>query len=222
PLELKVEGKDKPKTGSIALTGPVQFKFGRSLHRVKIEFIKGTGAFASDYETEEERNDKIKQKKKISSSTQFTFREEYILPYSLISFYGIVNENSAKETGLKQEDVNLLLEGMWNGTKNLITRTKAGQIPRFLMQVVYKEPNFHIGLDDLEKEKSELPDEKIRDIKEIKLNVTRLSKKLGNNREKIENIRYAVDGDLKLLKDGRDVESKDISPQGITVEEITF
>jgi len=49
-----------------------------------------------------------------------------------------------------------------------------------------------------------------------------LSKKLGNNREKIENIRYAVDGDLKLLKDGRDVESKDISPQGITVEEITF
>jgi len=223
PLELKVEGKEKPETGSITLTGPVQFKFGSSLHRVKIEFIKGTGAFASDYETEEERKIKLTQGKKISSSTQFTFREEYILPYSLISFYGIINENSAKETGLTPEDITLLLEAMWNGTKNLITRTKAGQIPRLLMQIVYKEPNFHIGgLDDLRIEKGDLPDEKIRDISEIKLDVTKLSKKLNTHKGKIDRIRYSIDEDLKLFKNGRDITVSELFPQDIFVERISF
>ncbi len=45
PVELK--GK---KNDSIVHTGPVQFKIGQSLHKVAIERIKGTGAFASKSE----------------------------------------------------------------------------------------------------------------------------------------------------------------------------
>ena len=45
PLDLKVKGKNV--TSSITFTGPVQFKMGRSLHSVKIQHIKGTGAIAS-------------------------------------------------------------------------------------------------------------------------------------------------------------------------------
>jgi CRISPR-associated protein Csh2 len=56
---------------------------GRSLHKVELKHIKGTGAFASK-----------------SGATQKTFREEDILPYSLISFYGIINENAAQQTQL--------------------------------------------------------------------------------------------------------------------------
>jgi len=198
PLELKVEGKEKPETGSITLTGPVQFKFGRSLHRVKIEFIKGTGAFAAEY------SEKQKQ-------MQFTFREEYIVPYSLICFYGIINENSATETGLTEQDVDLMLEAMWKGTKGLITRTKAGQTPRLLMQVVYNEPNFHIGgLDVLELDKGDLPDEKIRDITQIKLDITRLSNKIAKHKNKIEKIRYAIDDELVCIKEGKMVPFEDI------------
>jgi len=212
PLELKVEGKNKSETGSITLTGPVQFKFGKSLHRVKIEFIKGTGAFAADYPEDPKRR-----------SRQFTFREEYILPYSLICFYGIINENSAKETGLTPADVDLLLEGMWNGTRNLITRTKVGQMPRLLIQITYKQPNFHVGaLDDLQINKGNLPDEKIRDISEIKLNVTKLGRKIDTYKGKIDKIQYSIDEDLKLFKDGKDITIDNLLPQDIMGERISF
>ncbi len=78
-------------------------------------------------------------------ASQKTFREEDFLPYSFISFYGIINENAAKDTKLSEEDIDLLLDGMWNGTKNLISRSKVGQVPRLLFKVNYKEGNYHIG-----------------------------------------------------------------------------
>jgi len=46
------------------------------------------------------------------------------VPYSIIAFHGIINENAAKRTGLTDEDVDLLDDAMWNGTKNLITARK--------------------------------------------------------------------------------------------------
>ena len=187
PLELKVSGKDKSEKGSITLTGPVQFRFGRSLHRVDVKYIQGTGAFAADYEGKK--------------SMQFTFREEYILPYSLICFYGLINENAAKTTGLTNNDVGLLIEGMWNGTKNLITRSKIGQMPRFLLRVVYKENNFHIGdLDKMIKLKnkdgndlSEEEQEKIRDISEVKVDISELTGALSDYKDKIERIEFKAD-----------------------------
>ena len=45
PFEFKY-GK-KTKSGSVTYTGPVQFKMGYSMHPVKCELVKGTGAFAS-------------------------------------------------------------------------------------------------------------------------------------------------------------------------------
>ena len=97
---------------SVTVTGPVQFAMGHSLHKTSIQFIKGTGAFASG---------EGKGKK--------TFSEEYVVPYSLIGFYGIINENAAKHTKLTVEDVDLLTEGMWEGTKNLISRSKMDKLP---------------------------------------------------------------------------------------------
>ena len=128
---IPIEKSNKEKS-SITLTGPVQFRFGRSMHKVEMKHIKGTGAFASG-----------KDKK------QKTFREEYILPYSLISFYGVVNENAAEKTLMTEHDEELLIEGIWNGTKNLITRSKFGQMPRLLLNVTYSAKNYFIG--DLDK-----------------------------------------------------------------------
>jgi len=44
PFQLEKSNKEK---SSITLTGPVQFRFGRSMHKVEMKHIKGTGAFAS-------------------------------------------------------------------------------------------------------------------------------------------------------------------------------
>jgi CRISPR-associated protein Csh2 len=198
PLEFKTE-ENKTETGSITLTGPVQFRFGRSLHRVSTKFIKGTGAFASDYE-----------KKK---SMQYTFREEYILPYSLITFYGVVNENAARSTGLTEEDVNMLLEGVWNGTKNLITRSKFGQMPRFLMKITYREKNFHIG--DLDKMIICIPgdgmeDEKIRNISELKLDASTLMRSLSEFKGRIQRIDFKVSSELLFAVDGTTIKGDDL------------
>jgi len=187
PLDLKVKGKSV--TSSLTWTGPVQFKMGRSLHSVKIQHIKGTGAFASKKDT-----------------TQKTFREEDILPYSLIAFHGIINENAAKHTKLQTKDVRLLKDAIWNGTKGLISRSKFGQMPRLLIIINYSGPNFFIGdLDNLIKLKSEKRDEQIRQPEDYFIDLTALLGKIKNNQDKISNIEFVVDSRLKFVKEDKEI-----------------
>lgn len=192
---------------TMALTGPVQFKYGRSLHKVDITYIKGTTVMPSGAERR-----------------QGTFTEKYILPYSLIVFYGIVNENAAKNQNipLTENDIFFMLEGIWNGTKNLISGSKFGQMPRLLLQVIYKENNFHIGeLDKFISLKTEKEDEAIRDISDVKIDITELVKILDNNNDKIEKIRYKVDDRVSLIKDDINIGLKD-ALRNFAIEELVF
>lgn len=179
---------------SITFTGPVQFNMGRSLHKVTLRRIRGTGAFASG-----------------ENKANKTFREEYILPYSLIGFYGIINEHAAQKTNLKDEDIHLLIGGMWNGTKNLISRSKVGQLPRFLLKINYKEDNFHIGgLLNKVKLNKKVDDEVIRSPKDYDLNLSELAQCIEKNKLKIESIEYLIDDEFELSSDNQVKELKDI------------
>ena len=175
---------------SITLTGPVQFKMGKSLHRVKLQHIKGTGAFASK-----------------TGSKQKTFREEYILPYSLIAFCGVVNENAAKHTRLVPEDVQLLKEALWRGTQGLISRSKFGQMPRLLLVVNYKQPNFFIGdLDNLIRlETGERRDEELRKPEDYHLEIGLLLDRLEAASHRIEQIEFIRDNRMQFLRNGTPV-----------------
>lgn len=205
PIEVKVGAKNK--SSSVTLTGPVQFRMGRSLNKVEIQHIKGTGAFASG-----------------KGKDQKTFREEYIVPYSLISFYGVINENAAKETSLKDEDIDLLLDGIWNGTKNLISRSKFGQLPRFLMQIEYNENNFFIGdlnnkisiCHDLE------DDKKLRKISEVEIDLTSLIDSIKSNKDKIAKINYKFDSEIKFKDYSFDKLISEFNGLGIDMNEISF
>jgi CRISPR-associated protein Csh2 len=173
----------KKKDSSITFTGPVQFNMGQSLHRVKLEYIKGTGAFASD-----------------ANKQQKTFREEYILPYSLIAFHGVVNENTAKITKLTDSDVEYLKKGLWLGTKNLISRSKTEHMPRLLIEIVYKEGGkYHIGeLHRYVKIVSEKLDEEIRSPEDYVLALSKLFEVIEQDHEKIEKVNYSIDRNLKI------------------------
>lgn len=207
PLKSKKDrkkDKEEDKDNSITFTGPVQFNMGRSLNRVKMIHIKGTGAFAS---TEGKSNK--------------TFREEYVTAYSLIAFHGIVNENAAKDTKLTDEDIGLLYEAMWNGTKNLITRSKMGHMPRLLLNVKYKpEQNFFIG--DLQKRVKLYAgdEEKIRGLGDFSLDITELVQEFKLHGDKIKKILYTCDKKLKLLCNGSETELSKLS--GIVFEEKPF
>ena len=207
PIDVKVKGKTKGTSSSVTLTGPVQFRMGRSLNKVEIQHIKGTGAFASG-----------------KGKEQKTFREEYVLPYSLIAFYGIVNENAAKETKLKPDDVDLLLDGIWNGTKNLISRSKFGQSPRCLIQIEYNEDNFFIG--DLNNKISishDLEDDKkLRKISEITVDLSNLINSIEENKGKINKINYKFDSDIRFKDYSIDSLINKFNELGIDVSEISF
>jgi CRISPR-associated protein Csh2 len=174
---------------TMTLTGPVQFKYGRSLHKVDLKYFKGTTVMPSREEAE-----------------QGTFWERYILPYSLIVFYGVVNENAARqqEIPLTESDLDLMFEAMWIGTKNLISGSKFGQMPRLLLQVKYKEnENFHIGeLDKLVSLTTNLDEESIRDVVDFKIEISPLVNELKKYQDRIEMIRYKVDERLNLTIDG--------------------
>jgi len=167
---------------SITFTGPVQFKMGRSMHRVEMKHIRGTGAFASKLENKQQ-----------------TFREEYILPYSLIAFYGIINENAAQQTKMTEEDYALLLESIWDGTKNLITRSKMEHNPRLLLTIEHDKPEYFIGELDRHIKldiKDGIRDEQIRDIEEIAIDMSTLKAKLSDNSKAVI---YKKDDRLNLL-----------------------
>ena len=187
-IDLRLFGGTVPiKTINMSLTGPCQFRFGRSLHVVDPEFHQGTAAFTSS-----------------EKSQQRSFREEWTLNYSCIAFYGVINQNSAAETLLTDEDIDKLFDAMWEGTKDLITRSKMEQLPRLLIDVVYNDhENFHIGeLDKAIKLVSDIPDEKIRGISDFALEVLELRELLEKYDDKIKEIRYRIDPRLKLTLNG--------------------
>ncbi len=168
------------KGKTITWTGPVQFKYGRSLHCVDGPvLIKGTTVMPS------------KEGKK-----QGTFREEWIVPYALIAFYGVANEYAARTTQLTEEDLALMQEAMWKGTKDLITRSKFGQMPRLLLRLVYKEgEDFYLGeLDKLVSwhPQEGLREEQVRDVTQGTLRVEDLLKAIEKHKDKIERAEIAV------------------------------
>lgn len=201
PLEF---GQDK---SSATFTGPVQFNMGRSLHRVSLKRIKGTGAFASG----EGKDNK-------------TFREEYILPYSLIGFYGIINEHAAEETNLNEEDIKLMLEAMWNGTKNLISRSKVGQVPRLMIKINYVEGSFHIGdlLNSIKLETELTDEEAIRGLEDFTMNIDMLIEALNRYKSKIKDIEYIVDEKMSFELGGANVRLenaiKEFNPKKLEIE----
>ncbi len=115
------KGMDK---AAFSWTGPVQFSWGESLHKVKPELVQGTAAFAS----KDEKN-------------QRSLRTEWRVPFALIAFYAVANQFASETTGATNDDLVKLRKAWWLGTKNLITRSKLGHKPLLWLEIVYK-PGF--------------------------------------------------------------------------------
>ncbi len=185
---------DKLKKEAFSLTGPVQFKWGRSLHCAESKFVQGTAAFASG-EGKEQRS----------------FRNEYIVPFALISVYGIANQYSSLKTGATDEDLDKLFSSLWKGTTNLITRSKVGHTPRFLMEVTYVD-GFDSAVGSMDEKvclkslggNSLSVDEQLalRTLKDARLDMTNLVTKLVAHASNVEKIRIFTDGELET--DGMD------------------
>ncbi len=200
-IDIRVFGGVLPlDNDSLTFTGACQFQMGKSLNQTTITEEQGTGAFASG-----------------DGKGQATFRTEYKLPYAIIGFNGIVNEKAAAYTGMSEEDKSLLLEGIWDGTKNLISRSKFGQTPLFLLSIDYNEP-FYIG-NLRQRLKLDCENElKIRSTDDYNLDVTRLIQALKANDDKIESVHIQIDDRLNLVYNNKSIQ---LNSGKLNLDEIT-
>ena len=187
-IDIRVFGGVLPLDGdSITFTGPCQFQMGKSLNETTVVEEQGTGAFASG-----------------DGKGQATFRTEYKLPYAIIGFNGIINEKAAAYTDMTETDQELLKEGIWEGTKNLISRSKFGQTPLMLLSVNYKEA-FYIG-NLRQRLKLECENQlKIRGTNDFKLDVTNLVLALKANTDKIASVNLKIDDRVRCVFQGKEI-----------------
>jgi len=187
----KADWKPVPKT----MTGAVQLNMGEVLHKAEEVDIHGTSIFASAQEKptgEEVRTG--------------TFTTYFGLRYALIGFSGVANEHSAKISKMLDGDYEYFLKAMWHGVRVCgNTRTKVGQIPHLLIDIKYKPgEEFQFGRlhDYVKMVASNGKDEKAwASPEDYKLGMSLLINRLGEQKDKIEMVRYAKSPDIQFAED---------------------
>ena len=181
------------------VTGPIQINFGETLHEVDEVTFHGTSIFRSRGESEG------------SEQKMGTFTTYYAIPYGLIAFHGVANENAAKTTGLSKDDLEKFKIALWKGvreTSSAHTRTKRDQQPRLLLNIVYKEKieieenggkkevptEYHIGALEEKVVLTPTVDAReeinIRTFRDYTLDFSRLIGAITKAKSKIERIEY--------------------------------
>ncbi|MEI6509654.1 MAG: type I CRISPR-associated protein Cas7 [bacterium] len=168
-------------------TGPTQFGWAHSLHPAQTKYVQGTTVMPSEED----------------SKGQGTIWTTYFLPFAVFAMPGVINTTIAKQTGMDQQDVELLLEGLWNGTLLRQARGRGFQKPQLLLHVEYQDPYFRIGyLEDglfLEPGRETwLVGNSPTAIADVKLDVSGLAKMLDQHKEKIARIRWWKNEELTL------------------------
>ena len=173
-------------------TGPVQFSPGKTLHAV------------NENENYESLTSVIATK---SDKEQGGFGlDDHRIQYGLIAFHGLVDENGAKDTNLSPDDVRRLDTLCWRALKNqTVTRSKVGQEPRLYMRVEYAGDSYHIGglQRSLSLGEDSEPEDELRSIDDLELDVTELVDRFESNSDRIEKVRVTA-SDVVEFRNGDD------------------
>lgn len=147
------------------------------------------------------------------------------IKYGIFPFWGLVDNNGAEATNLKERDVKRLDSLCWRALKNQTTsRSKLGQAPRLYVRLEYEADNYHVGgLQNLVSlsAKSETP---LRSVNDVVLDVSELIAALGRVRDRIETVHVVGDEYLALEYDEETYPASEfgevLESEGHTVHEI--
>jgi CRISPR-associated protein Csh2 len=178
-LDDKVKIGDKEyKNGHVQFTGPVQFALlNPSLNEVDLRMHQNTTHFTSN-----------------ENNAQGSIGTTTLVPYSVMQIHGWVNPKVAETTGLSEDDLKLMYEGLWYGTSgegSSFSRSKIGQNSVLLVEIVYAESNKKIyGADRLIsiKPKNGKKGETIRSMDDYEFDFTKLI--ALQNDDRIAKVRY--------------------------------
>lgn len=179
--------------------GPVQFGWAHSLHPVETKYIQGTVVMPA-------KDQIVKDDGESEGSTQGTIWTSYTLPFAVFAMPAIINASIAKNTGMAQSDIDVLLEALWKGTHHRQARGRGMQQPLFLLHVEYRDPFFRIGY--LEEAVSIEPGRDAwlgpkppTSLADVTLNVGPLAEILHENQTQIRRIRLCTASQLRLTGD---------------------
>lgn len=184
----------KPK---FHLTGPVQFGWAHSLHPVDSHYVQGTVVMPSSDATSEDD----------SGKTQGTIWTSYIVPFAVFAMAGVINAKNAEYTGMTEEDQELLLKALWQGTLHRQARGRGQQQPLLLVHIEYNDPFFRVGyIDDYvrllpERDVWRKDVKRPSSVKDIKLDVTSLLEVIEKYQHKIHRVRVWKYNGLELIGD---------------------
>ncbi len=175
---------------SFAWTGPVQFKWARSLNKVKVDFVQGSGGFATK-----------------DGSENRTFRNEYKVPFAMMATYAIANQNASKTTDATDEDLVKMREALWNGTNNLITRSKTEHRSRLMIEIEYN-PGFESHIGSLDEKVAIVKDDgssfdedeqlAIRNLKDFAVDLSEIAENIGRIKDNVKTVKLIVDPGMNL------------------------
>lgn len=185
--KIKIKGKEM-KNGHTQFTGPVQFALlNPSLNEVVLRMHQNTTHFTSKAE-----------------NSQGSIGTTTIVPYSLVQIHGWVNPKIAEETGMTNQDLELMYKGLWYGTSgdgSSHSRSKVGQNAILLVEIVYSEKNQKIyGVDRLVSltPKRDKKEDQIRSMDDYDLDFSKLIK--AAEMGKVEKIKFYTEIDSIYLE----------------------
>lgn len=185
------------KKVSFHQTGPVQFGWAHSLHPVDTQYVQGTVVMPS--------SDGAKEGEEAKS--QGTIWTTYTVPFAVFAMPAVLNAANARQTGMTEEDQELLLRALWQGTQHRQARGRGQQQPLFLVHVEYHDPHYRIGyLEDYirllpEREAWRSADKRPSSLQDIQLDVTALLDRLQKEQDRIARCRIWVNTSLTVVGD---------------------
>lgn len=177
--------------------GPVQFGWAHSLHPVETRYVQGTVVMPA-------KDVVVTAGGESEGATQGTIWTSYTLPFAVFAMPAIVNANIARDTGMSQGDVDILLESLWKGTLHRQARGRGIQQPLFLLSVEYRDDFFRIGyleeLISLEPGRDAwLGTKPPSSLADVTLNVSKLAETLDAHQDKIARCRLWRSPQLYLV-----------------------
>lgn len=179
------------------MTGPLQFGIGRSVNQVQLINPLISSRFVG--------KEDVKRKQQFS-----TFGRFYSVEYALIKIHGALNpDNLGKYLNPDNPEIkkefneaeSRIFECLWNGTNELITRSKFPQRSIMYIEITYKDTIYN-DLPDLVEERAELK-KRTSSLGESPFKFDKLVDMVGKRMDKIVKIRVKgcleIEADMKQL-----------------------
>jgi len=157
---------------TIDILGPLQVAWSKSVHQAEIKFMQGNAAYAGK-----------------EGKGQASIWSKYITPYGLFKTYAVFNKLAAERQGIEvsEADLEKFVTALLDGLRNYRSTSK-NQMPRLLVEVIYKDNKLDGEMDYIDFQ-TPIADLELRNIKDVKLDLTPLGKYYELNEKHIEGVK---------------------------------